>query len=179
MWAVLALMSTDRPDPSTRLAIKRATGFLGDTKPGQTNESLMVSLLVARKLGRAQEADRLLVEVLSRQNVDGGWSWRRGAKSDAFATGQALYALREAGLAAGHAAIRRAREYLVRTQQEDGSWLVPPRAISSAQDPNRLSRLAPIYRYWGTGWASIGLSTAMPAPRVGKLAEGQHGLRGL
>ena len=50
--------------------------------------------------------------------------------SDAYATGQALVALRESGVVpAGDPAIRRGVEYLLRTQFEDGSWFVRSRAV--------------------------------------------------
>jgi hypothetical protein len=165
MWAILALASLDDSDPSTLRSIMRAMTVLGDVKPGQSNESLVVSLLVQRRLGEAEKAKGLLAEILSRQNTDGGWAWKQGAESDAFATGQALYALCRSGLSGADPAVRRARRYLILTQQEDGSWLVPARAISPSQDPTRLSKLAPIYRYWGTAWATIGLAGSLPVPR--------------
>lgn len=50
--------------------------------------------------------------------------------SDAYATGQALVALREAGtMAVTDPAYRRGVEYLLSTQLEDGSWYVRSRAI--------------------------------------------------
>ena len=51
-------------------------------------------------------------------------------ESDAYATGEALVALRESGVVpAGDPAIRRGVEYLLRTQFEDGSWFVKSRAV--------------------------------------------------
>ena len=50
--------------------------------------------------------------------------------SDAYATGQALVALREAGaIAVTDPAYKRGVEYLLSTQLEDGSWYVRSRAI--------------------------------------------------
>ena len=50
--------------------------------------------------------------------------------SDAFATGQTLYALNQSGLRADDAVVRRATTYLVKSQQADVSWSVPSRGIS-------------------------------------------------
>jgi len=51
-------------------------------------------------------------------------------ESDAYATGQALVALRESGvLPPADPAIRRGVEYLLRTQFADGSWFVKSRAV--------------------------------------------------
>jgi squalene-hopene/tetraprenyl-beta-curcumene cyclase len=138
--------------------------FLSNAKPGKSNESLIVALLVAHQFRKAERAGNLLKELLSRQNPGGGWGWLQGGDSDALATGQALYALMQSGLSADHSAIRRARDYLIESQTEDGSWLVPSRAISAATDEARLKKLAPIYRYWGTAWATIGLSETLPKP---------------
>jgi squalene-hopene/tetraprenyl-beta-curcumene cyclase len=164
-WAVLAVGSLEKPDAPTDQSIKRALDFLGKTKPGSSNESLVTAFLVERKFGTAERAADLLAQLRARQNPDGGWAWRGTGDSDAFATGQTLYALNQSGLRADDAAVRRAAGYLIKSQQADGSWSVPSRAISSATNQARLDKLAPIYRYWGTAWASIGLSgTLSPKP---------------
>ena len=50
------------------------------------------------------------------------------------------------------------------SQTADGSWTVPPAALSgSAVNAERLKNLDPIYRYWGTAWASIGLASTLAA----------------
>jgi hypothetical protein len=161
-WAVLALGSLENRDVATDHAVKRALDFLSKTKPGSTNESLVTALLVERKFGAAERAADLLEQLRNQQSPDGGWAWRGSGDSDAFATGQALYALNQYGLRADDATVRRASCYLIKSQQADGSWLVPSRAISAATNQARLDKLAPIYRYWGTAWASIGLSGTLP-----------------
>jgi hypothetical protein len=162
MWATLALATLDPPDELTEKALKRAAGFLSKVKPGETNESLIGALLVERKFGRPERSRELLKQLLSRQNPDGGWAWRQGGGSDAFATGQALYALTRSAPLADAAAVRRACDYLIDSQTDDGSWSVPGRAISSAATEARLKKVSPIYRYWGTAWATIGLLGTLP-----------------
>jgi hypothetical protein len=51
-------------------------------------------------------------------------------ESDAYATGQALYALHEAGVASSSTTYRRGVIYLRRTQGEDGTWFVRSRAFA-------------------------------------------------
>jgi hypothetical protein len=57
------------------------------------------------------------------QCADGGWSQFPGLESDAYATGQALYALRISGrVPATDAVHRKGIDYLLTTQAVDGSW---------------------------------------------------------
>jgi len=75
---------------------------------------------------------RIAQGLLKQQRPDGGWSpVPIGAMpSDAYATGQALVALRDAGaLAVTDPAYVRAVRFLVNTQLADGSWHVATRAI--------------------------------------------------
>jgi hypothetical protein len=50
--------------------------------------------------------------------------------SDAYATGQALYALHAGGASTTSAAYREGTTYLLKTQLEDGSWFVRSRAFA-------------------------------------------------
>jgi hypothetical protein len=67
-------------------------------------------------------------ELLGLQRKDGGWAQTPWLSSDAYATGQVLYALHEAGMPASHEAYGRGVQYLARIQQNDGSWHVSSRA---------------------------------------------------
>ena len=67
--------------------------------------------------------------IISLQRQDGGWSQRTGLESDAYATGQTLFALAEAGeLSPRDAAYQKGVQYLLSTQHADGSWYVASRA---------------------------------------------------
>jgi hypothetical protein len=48
---------------------------------------------------------------------------------DAYATGQALYALHASGLVSKSSAYQKGAMYLLRTQLEDGTWFVRSRAF--------------------------------------------------
>jgi squalene cyclase len=68
-------------------------------------------------------------DVVRQQRPDGGWAQLAGLGSDAYATGQALYALHVGGeIPANHDAYGKGVAYLLETQLEDGTWLVPTRS---------------------------------------------------
>ena len=112
-------------------AIARARDWLIAARGPTTEERAF------RLLGLAwAEASREVLTVASRdllagQRADGGWSQEPDMESDAYATGQALAALRESGVVAAsqEPALRRGVEFLLRTQLVDGSWLVKSRAV--------------------------------------------------
>ncbi len=65
-----------------------------------------------------------------RSDPDGGWAQSASLTSDAYATGQALVALKEAGVVtASDAAYKRGAQFLMNSQFEDGSWYVRSRSI--------------------------------------------------
>jgi len=69
-------------------------------------------------------------QILSHQRPDGGWAQLPGLSSDAYATGQSLYALATTGAVdITSAAWKRGIDYLLRTQQADGTWRVKSRSF--------------------------------------------------
>ena len=60
-------------------------------------------------------------ELLRRQNSDGGWAFTKGGKSHPLVTGECLYALSVMGLKGDEVEVLRAWDYLVTTQDRDGS----------------------------------------------------------
>ena len=74
-----------------------------------------------KSLGRA---------LVAAQHQDGGWSQNPNLASDAYATGESLWALREAGvLSVSDPVYQRGVKFLLSTQWEDGSWYVRSRAV--------------------------------------------------
>jgi hypothetical protein len=64
------------------------------------------------------------------QRADGGWSQLPTMASDAYATGEAVFALGSAGrMTASDPVFRKGVDYLLRTQASDGSWHVKSRSI--------------------------------------------------
>jgi hypothetical protein len=153
MWIVLALAANPEAREASADARKRALEALKKTQPGETNESLILHLMIARQFGNPGEVEPLLKQLRAAQHADGGWSWQsETSPSDAFATGQTLYALHRIGVAPGDPAIERAQEFLLKTQQKDGSWKV------ASQGPGTSVG----WTFWGTTWAVIGLSNTLP-----------------
>jgi len=64
------------------------------------------------------------------QRSDGGWAQLPSLTSDAYATGQALVALRESGaMTTSDPVYKRGVQFLLSTQLPDGSWFVKSRAM--------------------------------------------------
>src|SRR5260370_39923745 len=77
-----------------------------------------------------QAVQKAVADLLREQRDDGGWAQLPSLPSDAYATGEVLYALHEAGkISAGHPAYQRGVAFLLRTQLADGSWFVPTRSF--------------------------------------------------
>jgi squalene cyclase len=114
---------------------------------------------------------RLARQLIARQRADGGWSQNSSFESDAYATGQALFAIGETkSLKASDPVFQRGIRYLLATQKEDGSWHVKSR--SPELQPYFESGFPYQHDQWismaGTAWAAIALSFANePGTRVG------------
>ena len=67
--------------------------------------------------------------LLALQRADGGWAQSPTMAPDAYATGQALYALHAARMSPMTAAYQNGADYLRRTQLDDGTWFVRSRAV--------------------------------------------------
>jgi hypothetical protein len=87
--------------------------------------------------------------------------------SDAYATGQALFALSVAGgMTRADAAIQKGIDYLLRTQAADGTWHVQTRSIwlqpyfESGFPYGRDQFISAA----GTAWAAMALAAAAPPP---------------
>ena len=71
-------------------------------------------------------------KLLAAQREDGGWSQLDSLETDAYATGQSLYALQYAGgLKSSDDAFQKGIAFLVRTQNKDGSWRIKSRSFPS------------------------------------------------
>lgn len=118
----------------------------------------------------APEQLRPLAQALrAEQQAGGGWSQLSRLEPDAYATGQALFALHEAGeLAVTEAAYLRGAHFLRRTQLADGSWWVRTRAFPF--QPYRESGFPHGKDQWisasGTAWATMALMVGMPVEKT-------------
>ena len=151
-------------DEASKKATERARAWLKTLKEDPAKdltEQLVVRLLVEASSGEPGRVDQRTAGLTARQNTDGGWSVdpKLGQPSDAFATGMALYALSRTGDKPDTA---KARGFLLRTQQPDGSWRVPTTAFHPLTGKPRDARTDEVYTYWGTAWAALGLLSTLP-----------------
>jgi hypothetical protein len=71
-------------------------------------------------------------KLLAAQHRDGGWSQLDSLPTDAYATGQSLYALYQCGvLKVEDGAYQKGISFLLRTQLKDGSWFIKSRSFAS------------------------------------------------
>jgi hypothetical protein len=145
-------------------AIARAAKWLEQAVP-TTTEDRAFQLLGLSWAGAArasiQNAARSLIAT---QRRDGGWAQTPNLGSDAYATGQAIYALTESNAASrGDTEIMRGTQFLLTTQQADGSWFVQSRAI--ALQPLFESGFPHGRSQWisaaATNWAALALANTI------------------
>lgn len=163
--ALLALSAPNAPDMGKQGKAVREKG-LKWLRAAQSNDDELqataLRLVLWRRLSLpAAEWEPLAKKIRSRQNKDGGWGQTQLAKSDAYATGQALYALAQAGEKPTDEMVRKAQTFLAKTQRQDGSWAMASRAILPGSGTSS-KNLEPI-THAGSAWAVIGLARSSPA----------------
>jgi ankyrin repeat protein len=111
-------------------AVQLAAEWLAKARP-MTTEDRTFQLLGLKWAGGKQEiARKLALDLLHAQRSDGGWAQSAALTSDPYATGQALVALKEAGVVTvTDTAYKRGALFLMNSQCEDGSWYVRSRSI--------------------------------------------------
>jgi hypothetical protein len=113
-----------------RGSITKARTWLTSTAP-ETNEEKVFQLLgLVWTNGDQRFIQQQAKKLLATQRDDGGWSQLARLQSDAYATGQALFALHESGrLKADDPAFEKGVSFLMSTQFADGSWEVQSRSF--------------------------------------------------
>lgn len=111
-------------------SVRRAARWIETAQP-RTNEDRAFQILGLLWAGAKKDVIRRAADALiAEQRPDGGWSQLPALASDAYATGQALFALAESGvLAPASPAYRRGVQFLLNTQLADGSWYVQTRTL--------------------------------------------------
>lgn len=144
-------------------AVARAVAWLQRAKPETTQDRAFHLLGLA--WGGATPKAETVRALAAMQRTDGGWSQLPEMESDAYATGQVLYALNTAGrMSAAHPVYQNGVSYLLRTQADDGTWQVKTRAIwlqpyfESGFPYGRDQFISTA----GTAWAAMALAAAQP-----------------
>ncbi len=148
--------------------LERARRWLIATPPASTEDATFRVLgLVWAKAPSPEiaEAARLLRTL---QRPDGGWAQLPAYASDAYSTGEALYALHEAGAGTGEP-WRHGLAFLRATQAADGTWHVRTRMLSPADvSPPYFTTGFPYQKdeylsYAASCWATMALLSGLRA----------------
>jgi ankyrin repeat protein len=133
MMTALAVQAMQTYAPRKRAAevadrLHRARAWLL-TAPARNSQDKAFRLLGLKWAGASlDERRRAIEELRADQRPDGGWPQPGAPQSDAYGTGQALFALHlGGGLPVTDPLYQRGVQFLLRTQDEDGSWFVPKR----------------------------------------------------
>jgi hypothetical protein len=145
--------------------IASARTYLASAKAVTNDDAAMQILGLYWAGGLAAKVSALGAALLASQHPDGGWGQNRYLASDAYATGEALYALKQAGiLAASDPAYQKGVKFLMDTQRADGSWYVRSRAPKF--QPYFQSGFPHDHDQWisstATSWAVRALVPAVP-----------------
>jgi len=124
----IQLYGRDDAQSADKAAIRAAKSWLESSRP-HTTEDLAFRLLGLTWAGASDAARQSAIrDLVGTQRADGGWAQLPTMQSDAYATGQTLVALREAGMRPSDPAYRRGVQFLLSTQIADGSWFVRTRS---------------------------------------------------
>jgi len=154
-------------------SIQRAADWLVRATPEVTEDRAfrLIGLVWARK-------DKVTIQgaikdVLEHQRSDGGWSDVPTVSSGAYATGESLVALHEAGVPVTDTAYQRGVRFLLSTQLPDGSWYQKTRSLPvqpyfDAGFPHGFDQWISL---GGTSWATIALTYAAESKRTTAAAK--------
>lgn len=143
-------------DPRFQSATDRAMAFIA-AAPVQTTQDKVFKILALARLGGPTQRPlmaQLVAQLQSEQDASGGW--KESADLDgpnAFATGQVLYAFKQAEVSLDSPSFSHGVDYLLRNQKSTGAW-----ESGATQSPSH-TEFAP------TMWAIIGLAGSFSAKR--------------
>lgn len=154
----------------TETSMRAAREWLSSTRPASTEDGafrLMGLAWADASMDQIAAAER---DLLAMQKPVGGWPQLSNYEPDAYSTGEALFALHEAGMPNTDPAWRKGLKFLISSQARDGTWRVRTRMVSPAS-------ISPMYfptgfpykkdeflSYAGSCWAVMALLSALPEP---------------
>jgi hypothetical protein len=165
---VLQLYGPPALKPEFAKRIARARDWIAAATPKTTDDAAMQMVGLRWAGASTGDVHRAARRVVDLQRGGGGWGQNPNLASDAFATGEALWALLEAGqIRTADAVYRRGSEFLLRTQWPDGSWHVRSRAPKF--QPYFQSGFPFDHDQWissfATAWAVMALAPGLPESR--------------
>jgi N-acyl-D-amino-acid deacylase len=145
-------------------AVARAADWLKNVRPASQEDANAVLWWSVSEAADDAAISRSREAVLRRQNEDGGWGQLETMASDAYATGQTLFVLQEAGMTLSDTPVARAVTFLLESQHGDGSWLVetrsrPVQRFFDNGDPHGQHQFISTA---ATGWAVAALARTLP-----------------
>jgi hypothetical protein len=146
----------------------RARQWFVATRPLSTEDAAFRLLGLVWAGGTHAEIEEGRKDLLLLQKPGGGWPELTDYAADAYSTGEALFALHEAGMAATEGAWHKGVRFLLSTQAADGSWHVRTRMLSPARvSPEYFTSAFPYGKdeylsYAASCWAIMALLTALP-----------------
>jgi ankyrin repeat protein len=158
--------------PEFRRRVEKAREWLLSAKPRSTEDHAMRLKGLVWSKAKPGEIERAARALAAEQRPDGGWSQLSSLESDAYATGQALTALKMAGMSPKTELYRRGVDFLLRTQFEDGSWFVATRSFPF--QPYMEYGFPHGKNQWvssaATAWAAMAIAESLDAPAETRVA---------
>ena len=162
----IQLYASQAKGKQVKILVAKTKAWLEKQQPTNQQE-LAFQLLGMKWCGSSETAKNTVAKkLMALQNNDGGWSQLPTMQSDAYATGEALYALSESGMMniAGDV-YTNGTNYLLQTQDATGAWLVNTR--SNPIQPFVNSGFPPLDENQyisaaATNWATLALVNALP-----------------
>lgn len=145
-------------------AVRLAVHWLENAQPKTTEDHVFQILGLTWGKGSRAVIAKAARELVALQNPDGGWSQLASLPSDAYATGQALVALKESlVLATASPAYAKGVRFLMERQLEDGSWYVRSRTVPLQPyfDSDFSHGTDQFISAAATNWASMALANAV------------------
>jgi ankyrin repeat protein len=155
-----------RTDIPARFAKAREWLVAAEAK---TSEDRNMQLIGLERAGVEKSVlQRLAKAIVAAQRPDGGWAQRAEFQSDAYATGQTLFALASTGVMSPNSQVyQKGVKFLLSRQHGDGSWFV--RSRSPKFQPFFESGFPYGHDQWissmATGWAAAALTLALDEPK--------------
>ena len=172
-WATIRALASKRAQVKSKPSLKQVEKAAGRAKKWLLQAQAVshedqVSRLGALPMVQAdpQITNEARQKILETQRADGGWAQLPHMQSDAYATGMTLFTLQRIRVPTSHPAYQRGIRFLLKTQCEDGSWLVKTRSkpiqrLFDNGDPHGKDQFISIP---ATSWATTALALALPTP---------------